>query len=140
MKIQTSLLACCVVSMLTALPCYAELAVIVHPSNASSMDKDAITRIFLGKSRAFPSGGESIPIAFPEGTPESDEFSQSILGKTPKQLKAYWAKMIFTGKGTPPKQVPTAQEIVNLVANNPNFIGFVPAGSVSGSVKVVGKF
>lgn len=139
MKVQTSLL-CFALLFLTTVSSHAELAVIVHPSNGAAMDKDAITRIFLGKSRAFPGGGESIPISFPEGTPESDEFSQSILGKTPKQLKAYWAKMIFTGKGTPPKQVPAAQEIVNLIANNPSFIGFVPSASVSGAVKVVGKF
>lgn len=119
---------------------YAELAVIVHPSNADAMDKSTITRIFLGKSRAFPAGGEAIPITFKEGSPESDEFSKSVLSKTPKQLKAYWAKMIFTGKGTPPKAVDGTQQVLDLVSANPSIIGFVPSGSVSGNVKVIGKF
>lgn len=119
---------------------HAEVAVIVHPSNAAAFDKDTISRIFLGKSRAFPGGGEAIPVAFKEGTAQSDEFSQSVLGKTPKQLKAYWAKMIFTGKGTPPKQMDNAQQVLELVSNNPNIIGFVPSGSASSNVKVVGKF
>lgn len=118
----------------------AEIAVVVHPSNAASLDKDSITRIFLGKSRAFPGGGEAIPVAFKESTKESDEFAQSVLNKTPKQLKAYWAKMIFTGKGTPPKQLDSSAQIIDLVSKNPNFIGFVPSGSESGAVKVVGKF
>lgn len=118
----------------------AEVSVIVHPSNGAALDKDSISRIFLGKSRAFPGGGEAVAVAFKEGTPQSDEFSQSVLNKTPKQLKAYWAKMIFTGKGTPPKQVGSAQEIVDLVSKNPSIIGFVPSGSEGGSVKVVGKF
>lgn len=119
---------------------HAEVSVVVHPSNSASLDKDTIARIFLGKSRAFPGGAEAVPVAFKEGTAQSDEFSQSVLGKTPKQLKAYWAKMIFTGKGTPPKQMDSASQILDLVSKNPNIIGFVPAGSESGGVKVVGKF
>lgn len=119
---------------------YAELAVIVHPSNADTLDKSTINRIFLGKSRAFPTGGEAIPITFSEGSPESNEFSKNVLSKTPKQLKAYWAKMIFTGKGTPPKAVDGTQQVLDLVAANPSFIGFVPSGSVNGNVKVIGKF
>ncbi|OUS04061.1 phosphate ABC transporter substrate-binding protein, partial [Gammaproteobacteria bacterium 42_54_T18] len=30
---------------------YAEVSVIVHPSNSNSFDQNAIKRIFLGKSR-----------------------------------------------------------------------------------------
>ena len=48
--------------------------------------------------------------------------------------------MVFTGKATPPRQTDTAAEMLNLISANPNLIGFVPAGSASGNVKVVGKF
>jgi ABC-type phosphate transport system substrate-binding protein len=119
---------------------FAEVSVIVHPSNNNSFDKNAIKRIFLGKSRAFPSGGEAIPGAFKDGTPESNEFTSAVLSKTPKQLKAYWAKMIFTGKGTPPQAMESNQSILDVVSSNPSSIGFVLSGSESGSVKVVGKF
>jgi len=119
---------------------YAEVSVIVHPSNSNSFDQNAIKRIFLGKSRAFPSGGEAIPVAFKDGSAESNEFTSSVLSKTPKQLKAYWAKMIFTGKGTPPKAMDSNQAILDLVAQNPSIIGFVASGSETGNVKVVGKF
>jgi len=118
----------------------AEIAVIVHPSNGAALDKDAIQRIFLGKTRGFPGGGEAVPISFKEGSPEEEEFTKNVLAKTPKQLKAYWAKMVFTGKGTPPRQTDSLQEMLNLISANPNLIGFAPAGAVTGSVKVVGKF
>ncbi len=119
---------------------FAEVAVIVHPSNSNSFDQNAIKRIFLGKSRAFPSGGEAIPVGSKDGSPESNEFTSSVLSKTPKQLKAYWAKMIFTGKGTPPKAMESNQSILDIVASNPSFIGFVTSGTETGAVKVVGKF
>jgi len=118
----------------------ADVEVIVHPSNAAALDQDTIQRIFLGKTRAFPGGGEAVAISAKDGTAEANEFTEKVLAKTPKQLKAYWAKMVFTGKGTPPRQVESAAEIVKLVSSNPNLIGFVPAGSAGGGVKVVGKY
>ncbi|MEN9465874.1 MAG: hypothetical protein RL217_2055 [Pseudomonadota bacterium] len=118
----------------------AEMAVIVHPSNANAIDKDTIQRIFLGKTRAFPDGKEALPISMKEGSAEYNSFAETVLSKSDKQLKAYWAKVIFTGQGTPPREVDSAAQMLDLVANNPNLIGFVPAGSVSGAVKVVGKF
>ncbi|EAT13520.1 phosphate ABC transporter substrate-binding protein [Bermanella marisrubri] len=117
----------------------AEVEVIVHPSNGAALDKDVVQRIYLGKTRAFPGGGEAVPITLPEGSPANADFTQNFLAKSPKQLKSYWAKMVFTGKGTPPREVASAAEMVKLIASNPSLIGFVPAGSADGSVKVVLK-
>ena len=124
--------------MLSALT-FAEVEVIVHPSNGAALDKDSIQRIYLGKTRAFPGGGEAVAISMKEGTAAEGDFTKNVLGKSPKQLKAYWAKMLFTGKGAPPRQIDSAAEMVNLISANPNLIGFVPAGSAGGA-KVVGKF
>lgn len=118
---------------------FAEVEVIVHPSNSAALDKDSIQRIYLGKTRAFPGGGEAVAISLKEGSGPEGEFTKNVLGKSAKQLKAYWAKMVFTGKGTPPRQIDTAEEMVNLISANPNLIGFVPSGS-AGNAKVVGKF
>jgi ABC-type phosphate transport system substrate-binding protein len=119
---------------------FAEVSVIVHPSNNSALDKDTISRIFLGKNRGFPGGGDAIPVTFKEGTPASDQFTENVLSKSPKQLKSYWAKMIFTGKGTPPKQMDADAEVVSLVSKNPSVIGYVTSGSEGPGVKVVAKF
>lgn len=118
---------------------FAEVEVIVHPSNGAALDKDSIQRIYLGKTRAFPGGGEAVAISLKEGSGPEGEFTKNVLGKSAKQLKAYWAKMVFTGKGTPPRQIDSAEEMVKLISTNPNLIGFVPAGS-AGAAKVAGKF
>lgn len=119
---------------------WAEVEVIVHPSNAASMSKDDIARIFLGKTRGFPGGAEAVPVGMGKSDASFTEFTEKVLGKSTKQLKAYWAKMVFTGKGTPPKELGSAGDVSNLISNNPNLIGFVPAGSAGAGVKVVGKF
>lgn len=123
-----------VVSLMMALSVHAEGVVIVHPSNAASIDKGVIKRIFLGKAKSFPGGGSAVPIVLKGGG--ADEFNKAVLGKSTGQLKSYWSKLVFTGKGTPPKAVDEG-EMLNLIANNPDLIGFLPKGKESGDVKVV---
>ena len=135
MKLLTTLIA-----VLFSAQLFAEVEVIVHPSNAAAITKDDVARIFLGKARGFPGGKEAIPVSMGKSEASFDEFSKNVLGKSTKQLKAYWAKMVFTGKGTPPKEISSASELNSLISSNPNLIGFVPAGSAGAGVKVVGKF
>lgn len=118
-----------------------EIAVVVHPSNSTStLDADMIQHIFLGKLNAFPDGQKSIPLILNSSHPIRSEFNSTVLKKSEGQYKAYWSKMMFTGKGIPPKELPSGKEILDLVSKNPNMIGFVDASEVNGSVKVVARF
>lgn len=110
--------------------------VIVHPSNAAALDKQSISRIFLGKAKSFPGGGQAVPIQNSAG---SAEFNKNVLNKSDSQLKAYWSKLLFTGKGQPPKTVGSDAEVIALIAANPSMIGFI-AGGGDGSVKVIGNY
>jgi ABC-type phosphate transport system substrate-binding protein len=115
------------------------VSVVVHPSNTASLDNSTIKKIFLGKIKSFPSGGEAIPIDLESGAAK-DEFLAKVIKKNDSQLKAYWSKLIFTGKGQAPKAVASEQEVINLVKANPNIIGYVSDGAVTADVKVVAKF
>ncbi|ASP38876.1 phosphate ABC transporter substrate-binding protein [Bacterioplanes sanyensis] len=116
----------------------AEFAVIVSASNQhDNLDKTAITRIFLGKASSFPDGSKAIPVDQTEGTAGREAFNSKVLEKSPSQLKAYWSRLIFTGKGTPPQESGGDSEVKGLVANNPNLIGYIDASMVDDSVKVV---
>ena len=115
------------------------VTVIVHPSNAASLDKSSISRIFLGKAKSFPGGGQAVPINLAEGSTGSKDFNSKVLNKSASQLKAYWSKLVFTGKGTPPKAVGNDAEMIALISANPNMIGFIEGGG-DGSIKVVATF
>ncbi len=82
----------------------------------------------------------AVPINLTESTAASKHFNDKVLKKSASQLKAYWSKLIFTGKGAPPKSVESAQEMLSLVASNPNIIGYVDAKELDSSVKVIAKF
>lgn len=119
---------------------FAEVAVIVHPSNSNTLSIQDIQFIYLGKKKSFPNGDEAVPVSLIESASTTVEFNDKVLKKSSSQLRAYWSKLVFTGKGSPPKAVEADAELVNLVASNPNLIGYVDSASISGDVKVVGKF
>jgi len=118
----------------------AEVAIVVHPSNADSIDNKMLARIFLGKIKKFPSGAEVIPVNQASGSAPTGEFNQKVLNKSASQLKSYWSKLVFTGKGSPPKEVADDAAVISLVSANPNTIGYIDASAVNDSVKVLAKF
>ncbi len=118
----------------------AEIAVIVHPSNANTVDEATISKIYLGREKSFADGSAVIPMSLAESAAASATFNEKVLKKSSSQLKAYWSKLVFTGKGTPPKEVASDDEMVKLVAGNPSLMGYVDAAKVDASVKVVFKF
>jgi ABC-type phosphate transport system substrate-binding protein len=119
---------------------FADVAVIVHPSNGDALDKDSISRLFLNKMKSFPNGTNAVPLALAEGQAATDEFNGKVLSKSASQLTAFWSKLVFTGKGQPPKALGSDAEVVSAVAADPGAIGYVDAGSVDGSVRVVATF
>ena len=119
----------------------AEVSVIVSASNGNAnLDQDTIARVFLGKSKNFPDGSQAVPVDQNAGTASREAFNSTVLGKSSSQLKAYWSRLIFTGKGTPPKESGDDAAVKDLVANNPNLIGYVDSSVVDGYVKVIHKF
>lgn len=115
------------------------LSIVVHPSNANSITKDDVVRIFLGKQAEFANGSKATPLGLGESNEATAQFVSQVLNKTPAQLKSYWAKRIFTGQGEPPKALGGDDELIKTVAQNPDAIGFI-AGAGTEQVKVVLSF
>jgi ABC-type phosphate transport system substrate-binding protein len=72
-----------------------------------------------------------------EGSAVRDEFYAKVAGKTASQVKAHWAKIIFTGRGHPPDEAPNSVQVKTLVGKSPNAIGYIEKSMVDATVKVV---
>ena len=120
--------------------CLAEVAVIMKASVTESADINDIQKIFLGKSKSLPSGYKVTPVALAEGHPIRELFNDKVLEKSDSQLKSYWAKLIFTGKGRPPKELPSDEEVIAEVNADPSVMGYIDAQNVTADVKVLLKF
>lgn len=116
----------------------ADVVVAVSAKNpVATLSKNQVVDIFLGKASRFPDGSQAVPIDQVEGSAARDEFYLKFAGKSPAQLKAHWSKIIFTGRGQPPKEVASSAEVKKLIVDNPNAIGYIEQGMVDGSVKVL---
>lgn len=113
------------------------VAVVSAKNPVTALSRNQIVDIFLGKTSRFPDGSPVMPIDHIEGSAERDEFYARFAGKSPAQLKAYWSKIIFTGRGRPPREVSNSAEVKKLVVEHPNAIGYIERNLVDGSVKVL---
>ena len=119
---------------------FAGTAVVVHSSNASEFSAEIVRLIYLGKQKNFSSGGKIIALDQEDGSTVKKSFIKSIVNKSENQYAAYWAKLMFTGKGVKPTVASSDAEVVDLVSKNVNFIGYVDSSAVNDSVKVVATF
>lgn len=117
--------------MLCSFSALANIVVIVNPANSTSVNADEIVRIYTGRSNAF----NAVNLA--ESVPLRAKFDEKGVGRTSAQLKAHWSKLVFTGKGTPPAELPSEEAVLEFVAKNPQAIGYVSADKVTDAVKVV---
>ncbi|MDP5041401.1 MAG: phosphate ABC transporter substrate-binding protein [Paraglaciecola sp.] len=115
----------------------AEVVLIVHPSNDASIDAKTAQRIFLGKENKFSNGKEALPINQVPESASRASFDTDTLGRSSTQVAAYWSKLVFTGKGIPPKEVNSDAEVIAIVSGNQDAVGYVDSASVTGAVKAI---
>lgn len=129
------LLVLCLLSPLV----FAEVAIIVNTGNSSQISDDDIKRIFLGKNKTFANGESVKAINLKSGDAIREDFERKILDKSSSQVKAYWSKLIFSGKAKPLEELASASEVLSMVSSTPNAIAYIDASKVDSSVKVVKK-
>jgi ABC-type phosphate transport system substrate-binding protein len=124
---------------LGALSAHAELVVIVNPSNSVNLTQEQIAALYLGNATSFPDGSSAVLTDQPESAGVRNDFYQKATGRSAAQAKATWARITFSGKGTPPKELKSDADVKAFVAGNPKAIGYIDSSAVDGSVKVVLK-
>jgi ABC-type phosphate transport system substrate-binding protein len=113
------------------------VAVVSAENSVTAVNKSQLADIFLGKTNRFPDGTQAAPIDQAEGSAARNEFYDKIVGKTAAQIKAYWSKIIFTGRGQPPPTVSSSLEMKKRISENPAAIGYLDRSMVDDSLRVV---
>lgn len=113
------------------------VAVVSADSPEATMSTHQVVDIFLGRASRFPDGRPAVPIDQAEGSAARDEFYLTYAGKSPAQLNAHWSRIIFTGRGRPPREAADGAEVKRFVIRNPDAIGYIDRSLVNGSVKVL---
>lgn len=119
-------------------PAYAALAIIVHPSNKlAGITAEQAADIYLAKSGVFPNGARAIPVDQAQNSSSRKKFYSVVIRKDESALRVYWAKLLFTGKAQPPRELSDDADVKGWVAANPEAIGYVDGKFVDNTVKVL---
>ena len=109
----------------------AEVSVIVGSnSTIDSIDVATLKRLYLGKTETLPDGTlvEAVELS---NEKTKERFHKKVTSKSIRQLSAYWARLIFTGKGKPKHQIEDPEELIDYISSNTNAIGYIETSSAS---------
>lgn len=109
----------------------ADIVIVVHPTMQENISMDDISRVFTGRSSVLE------PINLADANPLRSVFDEKALGRSSSQIKAHWSKLVFTGKGTPPKELANDQEVITYITNNEFAVGYIHRDNLSDAVRVI---
>lgn len=133
-------LAMTLLSFAAAMTTHAEVAVIGHPSlPVKELELQKVRDIWLGKVQQLNDTAAVRPVDQGSSSRVRDEFYLKSLDKSPQQVKAYWARITFTGKAEAPLTLSDDVAVKNWVASHPDAIGYIDSARVDSSVKVLLK-
>lgn len=119
----------------------AQVVVIVHPSVAASAPKpEQIANLFLGKVDTLPGSPVLTPIDQTEGKTTRSQFYKAVANRDEAQVKAYWSRIMFTGRAQAPRALGSDTEVKRLVAATPGAIGYIDKAALDGTVKVLAQY
>jgi ABC-type phosphate transport system substrate-binding protein len=113
------------------------VVVVSADSPVNEIPRLHLADLYLGRTTRFPDGESARPIDQEAGSPSRTAFYDTYLGRSQAEIKAHWSKIIFTGRGRPPKAVANDEEVKELVAGDPSAVGYVERRLVDDSVRVV---
>lgn len=109
----------------------AQKVAVITATSASPLSKSQLAKIYLGRSF------ERTPVDLPEGHPLRAVFYRAATDSDLTQVRSTWARVMFTGRGEPPRELPDATAVKAAVAANANVVGYIDASMVDGSVRTV---
>jgi len=120
---------------------WTEPVVVMNATSAiTRLGQDDVVNIFLGRYRRLPTGVMAVPIDQPENAALRAEFYRKLVNKEPNEINAYWSRLLFSGKTSPPLQAVTANDVVMLLASQPGGIAYMDRSQVEKRFRIVMEF
>ncbi|MGL1832304.1 hypothetical protein ACKVEX_01710 [Rhodocyclaceae bacterium SMB388] len=102
----------------------------------SDIGRDEAEQLYLGRLNALRDGTQVRLHDLPPG-PIRDRFYRLMIGKNAVQTRAYWSRLVFTGRARPPREVSGPEDLRAVLAADPNAIGYLPETDVTEEVRVL---
>jgi hypothetical protein len=112
--------------------------IIVNPdSGVAHLSRREVEEIFMGRTKRLPSGLVALPLEQLVPPAVRLRFYQYLVHLPIQEVRAYFARMYFSGQAQPPHQTQSAEETIELVLANKGAIGFVEKSKLDRRVRAV---
>ena len=101
------------------------VVVVSASSSVTEISRLHLADLYMGRITRFPNGTPAAPVDQKAGSPARASFLDTYLDRSESQMKSYWSKLIFTGRGRPPREAASDQAVKELLARDPNAIGYI---------------
>ncbi len=138
--LQQNWLRCCaLVALVLLAPCAqaGEVVVTGAKSPLGALSEDQVRDLYLGHISSRPDGRNAILLDQPQSSPLRDEFYLKVTNRSAAQARAQWAKLYFTGRGTPPREARDSADIKRILNSTPGAIGYIEESALDSSVRVI---
>jgi len=115
----------------------ADIKVIANGSvKADMISANEVKSVFLEEYNSLRDGTHVEPVLEKDG-PVHEAFLHEYLGGTDDDLQNYYRALVFSGRGSMPKQLGSDAEVVAYVARTKGAIGYVSAETIGEDVKTL---
>lgn len=115
-----------------------EFVIIVHPTNPKrSVDRRFLMKAFLKEVSRWPNDEQIHPVDQARDASVRNRFSERILGRSVAAVRSYWQQRIFSGRGVPPPEVDSDEQVVRFVLGRPGAVGYVSGRADIGKARAV---
>ena len=115
----------------------ADIKVIANGSvKADMISANEVKSVFLEEYNSLGDGTHVEPVLEKDG-PVHEAFLHEYLGGTDDALQNYYRALVFSGRGSMPKQLGSDAEVVAYVARTKGAIGYVSAETIGEDVKTL---
>lgn len=113
--------------------------VIVNASNkARVLERRVVTDMFLKKRTQWSGNDMILPVDQSRGAAVRRQFSEQVLGRSVAEVRTYWNRLVFSGRGVPPPELANDDDVVKYVGKHGGAIGYVASSVKLGTdVRVV---
>lgn len=131
-------LICCFVAIPAVATAADDIVVIVNQKiDVNKLGREGVIDIFLGRNRHLTSGVTALPMDLPSTSLERAQFYSRLTGKGMSEINAYWARLILSGRASPPTVVHNQEEAIQMVIDKSGAVGYVARSKVVPSVKII---
>lgn len=116
----------------------ADLVVIANPqSGIEKLSKDEVINLYMGRNRKLSSGMNAMPLDLTAANTEKAKFYALLVNKNLPEINSYWARLMFSGQGSPPMQVESVDEVLDIVSSNKAAIGYIERKKLDKRVRMI---